>query len=324
VKDRIQGTRDTRDPVDGSPDSGPHSNPGILDSSTPARKLRRARFASSYQFFALGIPLALFVAFIIYMFVYLFSNGLGVISWRFLTQPPTNGMTEGGIWPCIVGTVLVTFVSLFFSVPIGVGSAIYLSEYAPTNILTRTIRSSVRSLAGVPSIVYGLFGVALFVSAMKLGLSIAASGLTLGLMNLPWVIATAEEAINAIPGSFREGALALGTTKWEAIRHNVLPYAFPGILTGVLLAVARTIGETAPILFTGVTYYTRQLPNSFSSKFMALPYHLFTLATQHDQMIKVRPIAFGTAIVLLSFVLLFDAAAFAFRLRSAGANKWQV
>ena len=296
----------------------------MTTSPLPARKLRRKRFASNYGFWALGIPLATFLVFIVYMFGYLFRNGLGVISWRFLTQPPLNGMTAGGIWPCIVGTVLVTFVSLVFSVPIGVFSAIYLSEYAPANIVTRAIRSSVRSLAGIPSIVYGLFGVALFVSAMKLGLSVLASGLTLGLMNLPWIIATAEEAISAIPGSFREGALALGATKWEAIRHNVLPYALPGILTGILLALARTLGETAPILFTGVTYYTKQLPTSLSSKFMALPYHLFTLATQHDRILEVRPLAFGTAIVLLAFVLLFDAVAFVFRLRSAGSNKWQV
>jgi phosphate transport system permease protein len=292
--------------------------------AAPGRKLRRVRFASSVGFWLLAIPLALFLAFIVYLCIYLFHNGMSAISWAFLTQAPTKGMTAGGIWPCIVGTVLVTFVSLVFSVPIGVFSAIYLSEYASANLLTRAIRSSVRSLAGVPSIVYGLFGVALFVSAMKLGLSILASGLTLGLMNLPWIIATAEEAISAIPSSFREGALALGTTKWEAIRYNVLPYAFPGILTGVLLALARTMGETAPILFTGVTYYTRQLPTSLSSKFMALPYHLFTLATQHDKLIEVRPIAFGTAIVLLVFVLAFDAMAFVFRLRFAGANKWQV
>jgi phosphate transport system permease protein len=313
VKKREQGVEGSRDQVRATESS-----------AAAARELHRTRFGSNYRFWLLGIPLIAFIAFIGLMFYYLFRNGMGVISWRFLTQPPTNGMTAGGIWPCIVGTVLVTFVSLIFSVPIGVCSAIYLSEYAPANVLTRGIRSSIRSLAGIPSIVYGLFGVALFVSAVKLGLSILASGLTLGLMNLPWIIATAEEAISAIPGSFREGALALGTTKWEAIRHNVLPYAFPGILTGILLAVARTMGETAPILFTGVTYYTRQLPNSLASKFMALPYHLFTLATQHDQMMKVRPIAFGTAIVLLTFVLLFDAVAFVFRLRSAGTNKWQV
>jgi phosphate transport system permease protein len=292
--------------------------------AAPGRKLRRVRFASNIGFWLLAIPLVLFLAFIAYLCAYLFRNGISVLSWTFLTQAPAKGMTAGGIWPCIVGTVLVTFVSLVFSVPIGVFSAIYLSEYAPANFLTRAIRSSIRSLAGIPSIVYGLFGVALFVTALKLGLSVLASGLTLGLMNLPWIITTAEEAISSIPGSFREGALALGTTKWEAIRHNVLPFAFPGILTGVLLALARTMGETAPILFTGVTYYTKQLPTSLSSKFMALPYHLFTLATQHDRLLEVRPLAFGTAIVLLVFVLLFDAVAFVFRLRAAGSNKWQV
>jgi phosphate transport system permease protein len=292
--------------------------------AAPGRALRRARFHSSAGFILLAIPLLLFIAFIIYLVSYVLGNGLGSVSWQFLTQPPAKGMTEGGIWPCIVGTVLVGFVSLIFSVPVGVCSAIYLSEYAPANFVTRAIRSAVRSLAGVPSIVYGLFGVALFIRTLHLPLSVLASGLTLGLMNLPWIIATAEESINAIPGSFREGALALGTTKWEAIRHNVLPYAFPGILTGVLLAVARTLGETAPILFTGVTYYTRDIPKSLLLKFMALPYHLFTLSTQHDQALAVRPLAFATAIVLLVIVLGFDAIAFAIRMRVATGNKWQV
>jgi phosphate transport system permease protein len=287
-------------------------------------KIQRSRFGSNVGFVLLAIPLALFVAFILLMVGYLLRNGVSVLSWEFLTKPPLKGMTEGGIWPCIVGTLLVTFVSLVFSVPVGVCSGIYLSEYAPANFATRLIRSSVRSLAGIPSIVYGLFGVALFVNAFRFGMSILASGLTLGLMNLPWIITTCEEAISAIPSSFREGSLALGSTKWEAIRRNVLPYAFPGVLTGVLLAVARTMGETAPILFTGVTYYTRQLPTSLLHKFMALPYHLFTLATQHDQITKVRPIAFGTAIVLLVLVLAFDAIAFAIRLRIVRTNTWQV
>jgi phosphate transport system permease protein len=311
-KRRDQGIEGSRDQVD------------AIGTSSSARKLRRRRLGDNIGFVLLAVPLAMFVLFILYMFFYLFRNGLGVINWQFLTRAPTQGMTEGGIWPCIVGTVLVTFVSLIFSVPVGVSAAIYLSEYAPANFVTRAIRSAIRSLAGIPSIVYGLFGVALFVTGLKFGLSILSSGLTLGLMNLPWIIATAEEAINAIPGSFREGALALGATKWEAIRHNVLPYAFPGILTGVLLAVARTMGETAPILFTGVTYYTRTVPTSLTQKFMALPYHLFTLATQHDQISTVRPIAFGTALVLLVFVLAFDAVAFIIRLRVAAANKWQV
>lgn len=294
------------------------------DATAGEGRIRRARFGSNVGFVFLAIPLALFVGFILLMFGWLLQNGGGVLSWEFLTSPPLKGMTEGGIWPCIVGTLLVTFVSLVFSVPVGICSGIYLSEYAPDNIVTRLIRSSVRSLAGIPSIVYGLFGVALFVNAFRFGMSVLASGMTLGLMNLPWIIATCEEAVSAIPSSFREGALALGSTKWEAIRRNVLPHAFPGILTGVLLALARTMGETAPILFTGVTYYTRQLPTSLLHKFMALPYHLFTLATQHDQVAKVRPIAFGTALVLLALVLAFDAIAFAIRLRITRTNTWQV
>lgn len=288
------------------------------------RRLQRRGFASNIGFVVLAVPLVLFILFIGYLVFYIISNGAGVLSWRFIVEPPLKGMTEGGIWPCIVGTLLVTFVSLIVSVPVGIASALYLSEYAPANFVTRLIRSAIRSLAGIPSIVYGLFGVALFVRTLHLPLSVLASGLTLGLMNLPWIIATAEEAIHAIPGSFREGALALGTTKWEAIRHNVLPFAFPGILTGVLLAVARTLGETAPILFTGVTYYTREVPKNLLLKFMALPYHLFTLSTQHDQVMAVRPLAFGTAIVLLVLVLSFDAVAFAVRMRVATANKWQV
>lgn len=287
------------------------------------RRPRRARFTSNIGFVLLAIPLVSFILFIGYMCFYLFCNGINVLSWEFLTQPPAKGMTAGGIWPCIWGTLYVTFISLIFSIPIGVLAAIYLAEYAPNNLFTRAIRSSIRSLAGIPSIVYGLFGVALFVRGLQIGLSVLASGLTLGLMNLPWIIATAEEAITAIPGSFREGAVALGATKWESIRYNVLPYAFPGILTGILLAVARTLGETAPILFTGVTYFTREIPRSPLQKFMALPFHLFALATQHDQVMKVRPFAFGTAAVLLLIVLSFDTSAFLLRMRIA-ANKWQV
>lgn len=285
---------------------------------------RKKYFLSNIYFLILAIPLLFFLAFVAYMVFYLFTNGINVISWEFITRPPERGMTAGGIMPCIIGTLYVTFVSLIFSIPIGVFAAIYLAEYAPNNLVTRMIRSAVRSLAGIPSIVYGLFGVALFVRGIQLGLSVLASGLTLGLMNLPWIIATAEEALSAIPGSFREGALAVGATKWEAIRHNVLPFAFPGILTGILLALARTMGETAPILFTGVTYFTRELPKTPLQKFMALPYHLFALSTQHDQLMKVRPIAFGTAAVLLILVLMFDAVAFMIRIRVATANKWQV
>ncbi len=295
-----------------------------MKESPPLRPIYRKRFISNIGFIFLAIPLFAFLLFIAYMIFYLFSNGINVLSWEFLTKPPKQGMTAGGILPCIVGTVYITLISLILSIPIGVLAAIYLAEYAPNNIFTRLIRSAIRSLAGIPSIVYGLFGVALLIRGIGIPPSVLASGVTLGLMNLPWIIATAEEAIHAIPGSFREGALAIGATKWEAIRYNVLPFAFPGILTGVLLALARTMGETAPILFTGVSYYTSGLPQTVLHKFMALPYHLFTLATQHDQIMKVRPLAFGTAVALLILVLTFDAIAFIIRLRIATTNKWQV
>lgn len=266
-------------------------------------------------FFITGVPLFLFLLIIIFFVIYLLQNGIKVISWEFLTSFPKKGMTEGGILPAAVGTVYVTFVALLFSVPIGIASGIYLSEYAPDNILVKIIRSSVRSLAGIPSIVYGLFGVAFFVRILGLGMSILASGLTLSLLVLPVIITTTDEALKAIPLSFREGSLALGATKWETIRFQVFPYAFPGILTGILLSFARACGETAPILFTGVIFYLRHLPKTPLDKFMALPYHLFILSTQHESILKVRPIAFGTAIVLLIIVLLFSGFALYFRLK---------
>ncbi len=270
----------------------------------------------------LSLPLIFTVAFIIFLTAYLVSNGIGVLNWEFLTRPPREGMTEGGIFPCIVGTIYLAFMSFLFSVPIGIATGIYLGEYARESHLTKIIRSSIRSLAGIPSVVYGLFGVAVFVKLFDFGPSVLASGLTLGLMNLPWIITTTEEAVRSIPSSFREGALALGATKWEAIRHNVLPYSLSGIATGVILAMARAIGEVAPILFTGVTFYLRHLPKSPSDKFMALPYHLFALATQHEEIEAVRPIAYGTALVLLLMVLSLDMAAFFLRARSLKMKKW--
>jgi phosphate transport system permease protein len=270
----------------------------------------------------LGIPLILTVAFIIFLIIYLVSNGIGVFSLEFLTRPPRHGMKEGGIFPCIMGTIYLAFVSFLFSVPVGVAAGIYLGEYARESHLTKVIRSSIRSLAGIPSVVYGLFGVAMFVELLDFGPSVLASGLTLGLMNLPWIITTSEEAIRSVPSSFREGSLALGATKWETIRHNVLPYSISGIATGVILAMARAIGEVAPILFTGVTFYLRHLPKSPFEKFMALPYHIFALATQHEEIEVVRPIAYGTALVLLLMVLSLDMAAFSLRSRYVKMKRW--
>ncbi|HEX30308.1 TPA: phosphate ABC transporter permease PstA [Candidatus Poribacteria bacterium] len=262
------------------------------------------------------------IGFTLFLGFYLVSHGIGVLSWQFLTRPPREGMKEGGIFPCIIGTLYLALISFLFSAPVGVGAGIYLSEYAADNLLTRLIRSSIRSLAGIPSVVYGLFGVAVFVELFNFGPSVLASGLTLGLMNLPWIITASEEAIRSVPSSFREGALALGATRWEAIWHNVLPYSLTGIVTGVLLAMARAIGEVAPILFTGVTFYLRHLPRSPLEKFMALPYHLFVLSTQHEDIEAVRPIAFGTALVLLLMVLSLDMVAFYLRARYVKIKRW--
>jgi len=245
----------------------------------------------------------------------IFSKGVGVISWKFLTQAPREGMTEGGIFPAILGTFLVSLITVLFAVPLGMFAAIYLNEYALPGRTTRLIRLAIRNLSGVPSIVYGLFGVVLFVQMMKLGTSVLSAGLTLGLLTLPWTITASEEALKTVPKSYREGALALGATKWYAIRTNVLPYAIPGMLTGVILGLARAAGETAPILFTGAAFFLPHLPKSIFDQFMALPYHLYILATQHHDIAKVRPIAYGTALVLLCLILLLSTSAIYFRYR---------
>ena len=236
----------------------------------------------------------------------IFSKGIGVISWKFLSQPPQQGMTEGGIFPAILGTFMVSLITVIFAVPLGMFAAIYLHEYARPGRTTRMIRLAIRNLSGVPSIVYGLFGVVLFVQMMHLGTSILSAGLTLGLLTLPWTITACEEALKTVPKAYREGALALGATKWHAIRTNVLPYAIPGMLTGVILGLARAAGETAPILFTGAAFFLPHLPKSIFDQFMALPYHLYILSTQHHAIDKVRPIAYGTALVLVSLILILS------------------
>ena len=243
------------------------------------------------------------------------SKGIGVISWKFLTAMPKNGMTEGGILPAIVGTFLVTVITALLSIPLGMGCAIYLNEYARDNKITRLIRMSIRNLSGVPSIVYGLFGVILFVQMMNLGTCILSAGFTLGLMTLPWTITASEEALKNVPNSYREGALALGATKWQAIKTNVLPYAIPGMLTGTILGLSRAAGETAPILFTGAAFFLPFLPKSLFSQFMALPYHLYIMSTQHHAVSKVRPIAYGTALVLIALVFIMNLCAVMVRYR---------
>ena len=243
------------------------------------------------------------------------SKGGGAISWEFLTHPPQQGMTEGGIFPAILGTFLVSVITVFFAVPFGMFAAIYLHEYARPGKMTRLIRLAIRNLSGVPSIVYGLFGVVLFVQMMRIGTSVLSAGLTLGLLTLPWTITACEEALKTVPKSYREGALALGATKWCTIRTNVLPYAIPGMMTGMILGLARAAGETAPILFIGAAFFLPHLPKSPFDQFMALPYHLYIMATQHHAIEKVRPLAYGTALVLLGLVLLLNISAIFVRYR---------
>jgi len=245
----------------------------------------------------------------------IFSKGMASVSWSFVSQFPTNGMTKGGILPAIVGTLLLTFITTIFAVPFGVACAIYLNEYARPSTLTNIIRASIRNLAGIPSIIYGLFGLALFVQALHLGTSVLSAGLTLGLLSLPYIITTTEEALKRIPNSMREATLALGATQFETIKDVVLPKALPGILTGVILTMSRAAGETAPILFTGVAFYINGITASANQEFMALPYHLYMLSTQHQAIEEVRPLAYGTATVLIMLVFVLNIIAFYIRFK---------
>ena len=238
---------------------------------------------------------------IIMVILYVFWLGLPALSWTFLTQPPSNGMTEGGIMPAIVGTLVLTIGTAIVCMPLAIAAAIYLAEYAKDNRLTRTIRLAIVNLAGIPSIVYGLFGLGAFVLFMGLGTSIIAGSLTLGIMTMPVVISTAEEAILSVPQQFRTVSLSLGASRWQTIRHQVLPHAVPGIITGVILGLGRAAGETAPILFTVAAFYLPNLPRSIFDQTMALPYHLYVISTQVPGM-PLR-LQYGTALVLLLLVL---------------------
>ena len=238
---------------------------------------------------------------IIFVIVFVFYNGFSALSWEFLTAPPINGMREGGIGPALLGTVILTFVVAVVAMPFGIAAAIYLAEYAGDTRLTRWVRLAIVNLAGIPSVVYGLFGLGVFVLFLGFGTSIIAGGLTLGIMTLPVVISTSEEAILSVPQHFRTVSLSLGATKWQTIRHQVLPHALPGILTGVILGLGRAAGETAPILFTVAAFYLPELPKSIFDQTMALPYHLYVIATQVPGM--PLSVQYGTALVLLLIVL---------------------
>lgn len=249
-------------------------------------------------------------------------KGLPVISWEFLTTMPRKSGAEGGILPAIVGTMALVTGTILVALPIGIGSAIYLTEYARRSIFTEMIRLAIVTLAGVPSIVYGLFGLGLFVLYFDFGASILAGSLTLACMVLPTIIVASEEALRAVPMGLREASLALGASKWQTIRGNVLPYAMSGMITGSILGIGRAAGETAPILLTVAAFYLPKLPKSIFDQVMALPYHLYILATQHPEAAKVRPMQYGTAFVLLLLVLGLSLGAIIVRIHFRKKYRW--
>lgn len=259
--------------------------------------------AAFWVFRILGLVV---VAILFWILGFIVWNGAGVISWKFLTTAPSEGMTGGGIFPAIVGTFCLIGGSMLVAFPLGVMSAIYTTEYAGNGRIVRFIRVMTNNLGGIPSIIFGLFGMALFVNTLGWGDSILAGSFTLGLLVLPLVIRTTEEALKAIPDSFRTGSLALGATKLQTIRRVVLPMAFPNIVTGLILSIGRVSGETAPILFTAAAYFLPKLPTSVFDQVMALPYHLYVISTSGTDLEATRPMAYGTALVLIAIVLIMN------------------
>jgi phosphate transport system permease protein len=271
------------------------------------QRMQKIMFAC-FRMLSYGVALLLF-----FILGFILVKGIGVINWEFLTEAPTDGMTKGGIWPAIVGTFYLMIGSALFSFPIGVMSGIYMNEYAPQGKLVAFIRMMTNNLAGIPSIVFGLFGMAFFVNYLSFGDSILAGSFTLGLLALPIVIRTTEEAFKDIPDSYREGSLALGATKAQTIWKVLLPMAMPRIITGLILSLGRVSGETAPILFTCAAYFLPKLPESVFDQCMALPYHLYVVATSGTDIEAQLPIAYGTALVLILLVLIMNLAANAVR-----------
>ena len=271
-------------------------------------------------FALLGLASTVVIVPVIVIFAILIRNGLPAINWQFLTAMPRMGMRAGGIFPAIMGTLYLVAGTILVALPLGVLAAIYLVEYARRNFLTRMIEVAIVNLAGVPSIVYGLFGMGLFVIYLKMGVSIIAGALTLAIMILPVIITSAKEALQSVPRSFREASLALGVSKWETIRCVVLPNALPGILTGTILGISRAAGETAPILFTVAAFYLPRLPKSIFDQCMALPYHLYVLSTQVP---NVKPaLQYGTALVLVGMVFLLNLVAILVRAHIRSRKQW--
>jgi len=268
----------------------------------------------------IGLSLCMLITlFFLGVIIYFISvRGFKVISWEFLTQGPRMGMTQGGIAPAIVGTFYLTLGAILFALPLGIACAIYLCEYSPKGFVVNLIRISINNLAGVPSVVFGLFGLAVFVKFFGFGISILSGSLTLGILTLPLIISSAQEALLAVPQSIREASLSLGATRWETIKNIVLPTALPGILTGVILSIGRVAGETAPILFTAAAFYTRGYPKSIFSEVMALPYHIYALMTEGVHPDQQTAIAYGCSLILLFMVLMISGIAIYIRQRQRG------
>ena len=292
----------------------PEKKNNVLESSFMRVHGRRKRVQRSlfmlFRMAALinGIGLFVVVFFIAW-------NGWKAITWEFLTQVPTDSMTKGGILPCIVGTLCLGIGAIVVALPIGVASAIYLNEYARSGRMLRLIRLGISNLAGVPSVVFGLFGLAFFVIWLKMGESILAGVLTLAALTLPVIIGSTEEALKSVPNTYREASLAIGATRWQTIYRVVLPAALPGILTGAILGLSRAAGETAPIMFTAAVFFTPTLPTSPFSKIMALPYHIYVLATAGTNIEATRPLQYGTSLVLIAMVLGMNLVAIVWRAR---------
>lgn len=290
----------------------------------PFELVRKKKFNLKENFFLSLIRTLGFTGAIILIVILVFVayNGVHVLSWDFITQPPIEAMTEGGIFPVIVGTIFLTLLCMLAVIPIGVTTAIFLAEYAKPGILLNMVMMSIYTLAGVPSVVFGLFGLAVFVVVLNFGMSLLAGSLTLAIMVLPYIISTSEEALKAVPYSFKEASLACGATKWQTIRKVILPAAMPGILTGSILGTAKVSGETAPIMFTAAAFFTPGIPRSLFEPVMALPYHIYVLATAGTFIEETRPIQYGTALTLIVLVLGMNLLGIILRARQRGKKAW--
>ncbi|MDK2947543.1 MAG: phosphate transport system permease protein [Methanolobus sp.] len=272
-----------------------------------------AKTSERLAFATLKLCMATVIAFVSILVIYITINGYSILSIDFITQMPMKRMTEGGIFPAIYGSLMLITLSMAFAVPLGILSAIYLNEYSNPGRTSWAIEMAINNLAGTPSVVFGLFGLALFVKYFGFGASLLSASLTLALLILPVIIRASKEALMTVPQEYREASLALGVTKWQTIRKVILPAAIPGMMTGIILSIGRVAGETAPILLTGAAYFLPRIPDSVFSQFMALPYHLFVLATSGTNIAQTRPIQYGTALILLIIVVLMNSIAIVLR-----------